>query len=120
VPVFPPVGAPRWKHFQRIADEWPKTVGPKYGDGGQDTFWGGGQPTRRWTYTVEGMSRTEADLFAGFVTDTRGGHLGCTFTYRDGVVWANVKIESYECGHGDRTNGYKNGHFYRFTFIKTP
>lgn len=119
MPSFPPTGLPLYERFVRVADDYSKavTLGPEFGDGGQDSYWGGGQPIMRWEADWGLLTRTERDAAEAFVSLVKGIHLPFTLTYRDGTVYGNVRIESYESGHDER---YLNTHFCKFRLIKRP
>lgn len=114
---FPPAGIPQMTKFVMLADEYPKVTGPPFTDGGRDSFLGAATPVRRWEVMAEGLLAAEAALYDAQYDSTYGGHLGCTLTWKDGTVYANVKIESYERGHSSR---YATTQFRKIKFVKYP
>ena len=103
---FPPVGAPQFERWERLADEWPVTEGPEFADGGRDYFSPTlANPVRKWRITYRGKTPTEAGVLDTWYAANRGMGLTFSLTDRDSTVYGGVRCSRYVRGHG-RTYPY--------------
>lgn len=102
---FPPVGAPYFERWERLADEYPVVEGPEFADGGKDYFSGALTPIRRWRVTYRGKTVADAAVLDTWHAANRGNGLTFTFTDRDTVAYGNVRCTGYIRGFG-RTYPY--------------
>jgi hypothetical protein len=91
------LGGPRWRRCYQLEPEFPTVLGPKYVDGGQDTFISFTTPTRRWVIEYDQLIQPEFELLDGHYSDAQGVHLGFEFTDPDtGITYQNVKYEKFD------------------------
>lgn len=93
---FPPVGAPTFQTWRRLADEWPVTEGPDFADGGKDYFSPTlANPIRRWRVRYAHLTPTEAQVLDDWYAANRGSGLTFTFTDRDATAYGGVRCTNY-------------------------
>lgn len=98
--AFPPVGAPYFERWERLADEYPVVAGPDFADGGKDYFSAPLTPIRRWRVTYRGKTVAQAQVLDDWYTANRGSGLTFSLTDRDTTVYGNVRCTRYVRGHG--------------------
>lgn len=99
---FPPASVPPFIKWERLADRYPMVEGPKFADGGMDTFLSSTTPIRRWRITYEGLTVAQAAILDAWFAANFGFHSAFTFTERDAATYGGCKCVEYERGHGRR------------------
>lgn len=90
------LGGPRWRRLYQLEPEFPVVNGPRYADGGMDTFISFTTPTRRWVIEYDQLIQPEYEMIDGHYADAQGTHLGFDFTDpHTGILYENVKYEKF-------------------------
>lgn len=98
---FPPANVPPFDTWTRLANEYPMVTGPKFADGGEDTFLSATTPIRKWRVTYILLTVAEAAILDAWFDANFGFHSAFNFTDRDTTVYGGVKCVEYERGHGE-------------------
>jgi hypothetical protein len=111
------IGGPKQLRCQIIDKTYPVVEGPKFQDGGQDTFLPNQTPTITWELAYEGLLQSEVATLDSHNDSAFNAHL--SFNFRDpetGTLYAGVKYAQYQ--RGTRTKTWLNARVVRL--IKRP
>lgn len=97
--AYPSLTTTRAESFTEEEPEYPVTTGPKFADGGADTFLANTTPVRKFVIIYSGLTLAEATTLDDHIASCYGTHLGFTLTTPTGEVIANVKYADRERTH---------------------
>lgn len=100
-----------WEHFEQLPIDWaPVTVAHVYEDEGRSFNETTTLPAIKWDVTFTGLTFDEMTIFENFARSVR---LTVPFTFKDkyGVVWDNVRVDTYERSHSRHMSWIQNVHF---------
>lgn len=97
----PSAAGPQYTRCQIVDVDFPSIVGPKFYDGGADTF---GLPfaTTVWEIEYDGLEQSEVATLDAHYASANGIHLSFDFTDPETGITYSVKYLEYKRGSRDR------------------